>query len=66
MIAQSIIKTRASRLVLPHLRKDASTEDLDPVEIREWLDSLDGVIEVEGPRYTLREECLCGSVFVEL
>jgi pyruvate dehydrogenase E1 component len=25
------------------------TEDLDPVETREWLDSLDGVIEVEGP-----------------
>ena len=25
------------------------THDLDPVETQEWLDSLDGVLEVEGP-----------------
>src|SRR3954469_13934637 len=25
------------------------TRDTDPVETKEWLDSLDGVIEVEGP-----------------
>ncbi len=25
------------------------TRDTDPVETREWLDSLDGVIEVDGP-----------------
>ena len=25
------------------------SRDTDPVEIQEWLDSLDGVIEVEGP-----------------
>ncbi|ACA15763.1 2-oxo-acid dehydrogenase E1 subunit, homodimeric type [Methylobacterium sp. 4-46] len=26
-----------------------STRDPDPIETREWLDSLDGVLEVEGP-----------------
>jgi pyruvate dehydrogenase E1 component len=25
------------------------TQDLDPIETREWLDSLDGVLDVEGP-----------------
>jgi pyruvate dehydrogenase E1 component len=25
------------------------TRDTDPVETQEWLDSLEGVIEVEGP-----------------
>jgi pyruvate dehydrogenase E1 component len=33
------------------------SRDTDPVEIQEWLDSLDGVIEVEGPErahYLLR------------
>ena len=25
------------------------TRDTDPVETKEWLDSLEGVIEVEGP-----------------
>ncbi len=25
------------------------SRDLDPVETQEWLDSLDGVLEVEGP-----------------
>ena len=28
------------------MNRDAA--DIDPVETREWLDSLDGVIEVEG------------------
>jgi pyruvate dehydrogenase E1 component len=39
------------------------TEDLDPVETREWLDSLDGVIEVEGPQraHYLLEKLIGGA-----
>jgi hypothetical protein len=41
----------------PHQRTEGSarevtldyTRDTDPVETQEWLDSLEGVIEVEGP-----------------
>ena len=39
------------------------TEDLDPVETREWLDLLDGVIEVEGPQraHYLLEKLIGGA-----
>jgi pyruvate dehydrogenase E1 component len=39
------------------------TEDLDPVETGEWLDSLDGVIDVEGPQraHYLLEKLIGGA-----
>ena len=38
------------------------TQDLDPVETREWLDALEGVIEVEGsPRAAFLLDALLGS-----
>ena len=39
------------------------TEDLDPVETREWVDLLEGVIEVEGPQraHYLLEKLIGGA-----
>jgi pyruvate dehydrogenase E1 component len=39
------------------------SRDLDPVETREWLDSLDGVLEVEGPEraHFLLEQVIDGA-----
>ena len=34
---------------LPREEALERTHDLDPIETQEWLDSLDGVLEVEGP-----------------
>jgi pyruvate dehydrogenase E1 component len=39
------------------------TRDVDPIETKEWLDSLDGVIEIEGPQraHFLLEELIGGA-----
>ncbi len=31
------------------MKQDTSVDDLDPVETREWLESIDSVLRAEGP-----------------